>query len=252
MPSKKHTKAKALMFTSEYLGRASMLLFLVFLYVGSLGLVELGFSQTMVLLWDGLLSLLFFVQHSVMIRRGFRGKLEHLVPEHYGNAVFSLVSSALLVAVVVLWQPGSTEIIKLQGLARWAARGVFLLGFALMVWGSLALKSIDPFGGKAIKGHLQGRKPYVPRFKVKGPYLWVRHPLYLCQLLMIWSCPDLTSDRLLFNLLWTAWIYVGTVLEERDLVADFGQDYRAYQKQVPMLIPWKSSAGSRGVLSDLR
>ena len=32
---------------------------------------------------------------------------------------------------------------------------------------------------------------------VRGPYRWVRHPLYLTTLLMIWSYPDLTADRLL-------------------------------------------------------
>lgn len=41
----------------------------------------------------------------------------------------------------------------------------------------------------------------------------------------------------LFNVLWTAWIIVGTRLEERDLVADFGPTYREFQASVPMLIP---------------
>ena len=67
----------------------------------------------------------------------------------------------------------------------------------------------------------------------------LRHPLYFFVLLLIWSCPDLTVDRLLFNVLWTAWIFVGTCLEERDLVAEFGDAYRRYQESVPMLIPWR-------------
>jgi protein-S-isoprenylcysteine O-methyltransferase Ste14 len=74
---------------------------------------------------------------------------------------------------------------------------------------------------------------------VRGPYRWVRHPLYLLVLIMIWSCPDLTLDRLLFNILWTVWIYIGALLEERDLVADFGDAYRHYQQKVPMLIPFR-------------
>jgi hypothetical protein len=35
---------------------------------------------------------------------------------------------------------------------------------------------------------------------------------------MIWSSPDISADRLLFNLLWTVWIFVGTLLEEMDLI----------------------------------
>jgi protein-S-isoprenylcysteine O-methyltransferase Ste14 len=56
-------------------------------------------------------------------------------------------------------------------------------------------------------------------------------------ILMIWSCPNLTIDRLLFNVLWTLWIVIGSIFEERDLIAEFGDTYREYQKQVPMLIP---------------
>jgi protein-S-isoprenylcysteine O-methyltransferase Ste14 len=56
-------------------------------------------------------------------------------------------------------------------------------------------------------------------------------------LLLIWSTPRLSTDQLLFNVLWTAWIVVGTKLEERDLLVDFGQTYRRYQLCVPMLLP---------------
>ena len=58
--------------------------------------------------------------------------------------------------------------------------------------------------------------------------------------MLIWSSPDLTLDRLLFNVLFTTWIVIGTLLEERDLVAEFNEAYRDYQRNVPMLIPWKT------------
>ncbi len=74
---------------------------------------------------------------------------------------------------------------------------------------------------------------------MKGPYLWVRHPLYFFSLVMIWANPHFSYDRLLFNIMWTVWIIIGTMLEERDLVADFGDGYRDYQKRVPMLMPYK-------------
>jgi len=74
-------------------------------------------------------------------------------------------------------------------------------------------------------------------FTVAGPYRWVRHPLYLFTILMIWSCPDLTRDRLLFNLLWTVWIVIGSYFEEIDLIVEFDDAYREYQKRVPMLVP---------------
>ena len=56
-------------------------------------------------------------------------------------------------------------------------------------------------------------------------------------LLFIWSTPRMSTDQLLFNVLWTAWVFVGTKLEERDLLVDFGETYRQYQASVPMLMP---------------
>jgi protein-S-isoprenylcysteine O-methyltransferase Ste14 len=41
----------------------------------------------------------------------------------------------------------------------------------------------------------------------------------------------------LFNVLWTTWVVVGARLEERDLVELYGDAYRTYQRQVPMLLP---------------
>ena len=68
----------------------------------------------------------------------------------------------------------------------------------------------------------------------------MRHPLYSLLLVLLWTCPDVTADRLLLNGLFTAWIVVGALLEERDLVREFGESYREYQRRVPMLVPWKS------------
>ena len=40
----------------------------------------------------------------------------------------------------------------------------------------------------------------------------------------------------------TAYIIVGILLEERDLVGMFGDDYRRYRQRVSMLVPWRKSA----------
>jgi protein-S-isoprenylcysteine O-methyltransferase Ste14 len=56
-------------------------------------------------------------------------------------------------------------------------------------------------------------------------------------LIIIWSGPVYTLDRLLHNLLWSIWIVIGARYEERDLVACFGDAYRSYRELVPMLLP---------------
>jgi protein-S-isoprenylcysteine O-methyltransferase Ste14 len=87
---------------------------------------------------------------------------------------------------------------------------------------------------------LRGTRTRQFPFVIKGPYRWVRHPLYFFALILFWACPVITLDRLLFNILWTVWVILATVLEERDLVSKFGDAYVQYQREVPMIFPWRA------------
>jgi methanethiol S-methyltransferase len=227
------------------LGVGSLLLFYAFLVVGPVEIVRLPFTELQAWTWNTALSLAFFVQHSGMIRAGFRRWLGARMAPPFHPAIYAIASGAVLAAVVLLWQTSATTVLEAHGPVRLLFRALSLLGFAGFAWGVQALATFDPFGRRELSAHLRGRVlPTLP-FVVRGPYLWVRHPLYTCTLALIWSGPDITLDRLSFNLLWTAWIVVGTLLEERDLVAAFGDEYRRYQALVPMLLPWRGPAGHR-------
>jgi len=226
----------------RFAGSAPLLLFGWFLFSGPWLLIDLGFSETGSTCWNGALSILFFGMHSGMIRRSLRARLAGCLPEHYHRALYTIISGLVLTAVVLLWQPSNTVLLELQGAFRWFARSVFLLGLAGFAWSSLALESFDAFGTEGLKARSNGIRHAPQPLTIRGPYRWVRHPFYFFALLLIWSGPDLTVDRLFFNVLWTAWIFVGTVLEEQDLVVAHGRAYRRYRSAVPMLVPWKGPA----------
>ena len=217
-----------------------MIIFVIFLYKGSLNIVSLKLSHTATLGLNMGLSLSFFIQHSIMIRQSFRSGLSKFIKPQFHGAMYAIASGVFLLIVVVFWQKSDYLLVSPQGILRWLLRLVYFLSFVGFFWGVKALGPFDAFGITSIKRHLRGKKPppTMP-FVIRGPYRWVRHPLYFFCLLLIWSCPDLTVDRLFFNILWTAWIFVGAKLEERDLVADIGDAYREYQRSVPMIIPWR-------------
>jgi protein-S-isoprenylcysteine O-methyltransferase Ste14 len=211
--------------------------------LGTLRIVSPRCSEATVLFWDGALSMLFFVQHSGMIRKTARARMAEAIPPVYQPAVYAIASGLVLLGVVLLWQPSEVHFYALTGLTRHVARGLSVAAVGLFLWGLWSLKAFDPLGVRVLARHLRAQPPEPCAFAARGAYRFVRHPLYLAVIVLVWSCPDVSSDRLLFNMSWTAWIIVGTVLEEADLVAQLGDTHRAYRRNVPMLIP---NMGSRG------
>lgn len=235
--------AALMMIASPLLGGGSLVLFAVFLAVGPFVPLRFQAAQWQVLLWDGFLSLLFFVQHSGMVRQSAHLRLARVLPSHYHPAAYSIASGFVLTAVVVLWQPTELVLYRAEGPVRLLLGGVAILAVLGFYRGVRALGNFDTFGLAPIRAYLRGTTPEPSAFKVKGPYLWVRHPLYFFMLVLIWSSPHVTTDRLLFSITWTLWVVLGTWLEERDLVTEFGETYRQYQKTVPMLLPWRGPVG---------
>ena len=240
--------AYSIIVLSTVLGGGSLLLFGAFLINGPFTIIRFDASEGQVLIWNGSLCMLFFIQHSGMIRADFCTWLSSAIPRHYYPATYSIVSGIVLTIVLLLWQTSQTVLFRIQGPLQVLPRAISLLAIAGFIWGAQALRTFDAFGRIPIVVHLRGKQLRPPDFVLRGPYLWVRHPLYFFMLVLIWSTPDVTLDRLLFNVLWTFWIVLGSYLEEKDIVAEFGERYRDYQKTVPMLLPWRGPVG-RGLRS---
>lgn len=233
----------AVILLAYLIGGGSLLFFVAFLISGPFGFVHYNISQTQALFWDAFLSILFFVQHSAMIRSSFRKRLTYLVQPQYQAAIYAVASGIVLAAVILLWQTTTTAIYSVHGPLHYLFYMVSVLAIFGMVWVVHALKTFDPFGRRSMIVHLRSQQQSPLQLIVHGPYFWVRHPIYFFMLVLIWSTPEMNLDRLIFNTLWTVWIVVGSYFEERDLVSEFGESYRQYQKIVPMLIPWKGPIG---------
>lgn len=73
-------------------------------------------------------------------------------------------------------------------------------------------------------------------FQISGILKYTRHPWYLGTLLIIWL-RTLTVASVAVNLVFTVYLFIGILLEERKLMREFGRDYEAYRNRVPMLLP---------------
>ena len=75
--------------------------------------------------------------------------------------------------------------------------------------------------------------------ELHGVHKYIRHPLYLGTLLLIWSLflffPLLTN--LLAFLVMTAYVLIGIRSEEKKLLIVFGETYKNYRDKTPGLIP---------------
>lgn len=234
--------ARVIVALAWILGAGSLLVFGSFLWTGGAVGLDFSFTPLSALLWDASLCIVFFAQHSVLIRRPVRNALRKAFPDHFYGLAYTYASAVALVLLVVLWQHAGGYLYTVYGVGRWALRIILVLAFVGVLWGIGSLEKFDAFGTNAYLNHLRRREVPPGHLTVKGPYGIVRHPFYAFAIVALWATPALSVDRVLLNLLFTGWILLGASLEERDLRAEFGEDYAHYRESVPMFLPrlWKT------------
>ena len=82
----------------------------------------------------------------------------------------------------------------------------------------------------------------------KGPFSYVRHPLYATLMITVPPLFIIWLADLIFLVPWVLIILVAhfvVYIEERGLVEAFGEDYEKYRKYVPALLPYKGCGGRR-------
>jgi protein-S-isoprenylcysteine O-methyltransferase Ste14 len=186
-----------------------------------------------------LLLALFALQHSVMARRGFKQWWTRVVPPAVERSTFVLATCAVLALLFRFWVP-MPEPVVWQVEAPWAKAalwGLFGLGWVVLLVSTFLINHFELFGLHQVFARFTGRPMPEAKFATPFLYRYVRHPIYVGLLLGFWSAPVMTAGHLLFALGATGYILVGIWFEERDLVAQFGERYRAYRAQTGMLLP---------------
>ncbi|MFO0790782.1 MAG: NnrU family protein [Pirellulales bacterium] len=182
---------------------------------------------------DTVLALQFAIVHSLILLPSSRALINKFVPSQlYGN-LFCVATCIGLWLVFAYWQVSTSVVWDATG---WAQTAV-LTGF-YSSWISLLLSlRLTGFGYQTgwtqwlhwVRREALPRRPFVER----GAYRWLRHPVYLSFLGLIWFTPRMTADHVVLTGVWTAYIFLGSFLKDRRLVYYLGDTYRDYASRVP-------------------
>lgn len=182
------------------------------------------------------------ILHSALISVSVTGYLHGRLGRtfRFYRIFFNVTSLLTLIPVVVYADAVRTEpIFRWEGYMR--ILQVLFLGTAVLLF-FLGARRYDAgrfLGFKQIREEVSSKGlTDAGALDTSGVLGIIRHPWYLASLFLVWPRP-LDVSSILVNVLLTCYLIAGAYLEERKLVREFGEKYRAYQKRVSMFLPYK-------------
>lgn len=191
----------------------------------------------------GLLWSAYCVLHSFLISTWFTSILSGVLKKFYAfyRLFYVIISLFLLIWLINYTAQFDDKVVIITYSFPWSLiRDILIYGSLLLfAWAFFFnYDSLSFFGirqilnfGKEIKVNPDDS------IKKNGLLGIVRHPMYLALLIFLWSTISTVMD-LYINALLTVYVFIGTYLEEKKLVREFGNTYVKYQHEVPMLLPF--------------
>jgi methanethiol S-methyltransferase len=184
---------------------------------------------------DTLLAVFFAVPHSVLLAPATQKWLKQWIPGGLLGCIHCCVTCASLLVIFHFWGTSSVTLWKATGVMETIIVGCFY-GSWIALFYSIYLTGMGYQTGLTQWWYWMIRKPLPKReFVLRSVYRWMRHPIYMSFLGLIWFTPNMTLDHALLTGVWTAYIYVGSYLKDKRMIRFVGKEYREYAARVPGL-----------------
>lgn len=202
--------------------------------------IDTGETSSYAIVINLVLLTVFALQHSIMARPGFKKWWNTIFGASMERSIYVLFSSLALILIYWKWQPMTAIVWNVESeLYATIITCIFWLGWAIVLLSTFLISHFHLFGLLQVFQNFKSKTLTNPKFKMNFFYSLVRHPLMLGFVIAFWATPVMTQGHLLFAAVTTIYIFVAVkFLEEKDLVKIHGEDYRAYQKSTPMIIPF--------------
>jgi methanethiol S-methyltransferase len=190
---------------------------------------------------------LFGMQHSVMARPAFKRWWTRFVPRPVERSTYVLAASLALILLFWQWRPLPGVVWDVEApLGRAILWSLFGLGWFTVLISTFHISHLHLFGVRQVHECMRGKPLTDPEFRTPGLYRLVRHPIMLGFFIAFWATPAMSLGHLLFAGVSSLYILAALQFEEHDLMQAFGERYRQYRAQVPMLLPrlWRGKAGA--------
>jgi methanethiol S-methyltransferase len=189
------------------------------------------------LLWIGYCAL-----HSYLISIRVSRFMSGILKDFYAfyRFFYIVVSFVLLVPLINFTSGLDHEVIIHYGFYVNIVRYILIYGSLLMFFWTFFINydSLSFFGIRQIIGFKKPPNESSPGdIRKNGMLGIIRHPMYLALIIYLW-CQTFSLANIVVNVILTIYIIIGTRLEEEKLVLEFGEAYKRYKKEVPMLIPF--------------
>lgn len=184
--------------------------------------------------WLNLFLALFFAwPHSLLLVPSIQKRIKTWIPGGLMGCVHCFMTCVSLLCMFALWTRTEGGLWHLTGSAAIAMQ-IGFYGSWLALFYSLYLTGLGYQTGLT-QWLYWARKVKPPRreFVQRGAYKWLRHPVYLSFLGLIWFTPDMTWDHVILTVVWTIYIFVGSYAKDRRLLHFIGEAYTEYARKVP-------------------